>query len=85
MTGTPDDKDPAMPEPADPRILAVARAIGRLIARERFKAAGGAGDEPPRNDASGLACGIGTRPRARTRPAHRRNPYGRLPGPPARA
>jgi hypothetical protein len=33
-------------EPIDPRILVLARAIGRLIAREQFKAANDNG--PPR-------------------------------------
>jgi hypothetical protein len=33
-------------EPVDPRILTIARAIGRLIAREQFKAAND--NSPPR-------------------------------------
>jgi hypothetical protein len=33
-------------EPIDPRILTIARAIGRLIAREQFKAAND--NSPPR-------------------------------------
>jgi len=48
MTGAPDDKGSASADPADPRILAIARAVGRLIARERFKAAMEAGDETKR-------------------------------------
>ena len=33
----PDQNGRTAVEPVDPRILSIARAIGRLIARERFK------------------------------------------------
>jgi hypothetical protein len=43
---TANDNGANVAEPIDPRILVIARAIGRLIAREQFKAAND--NSPPR-------------------------------------